>query len=82
MDENGPPIPPDDFLLQSASERTSADVDAPRMALTKSAELSVAYYRDEAEIRDGFLVALRAMGLADTEQHSELATPLAGSAKP
>jgi hypothetical protein len=35
MDENGPPIPPNEFLLPSASERTSADVDPPPMALTK-----------------------------------------------
>jgi len=67
MDENGPPIPPNDFLLPS--ERTSA-------------ESSVAHYRDEAEVRDGFLIALRAMGLADAEQHSEPVTLPVGSAKP
>ena len=29
MDQNGPPIPPRDFLLRSASGRTSADIDPP-----------------------------------------------------
>jgi len=29
MDENGLPIPPDDFLSRSALERTSADIDPP-----------------------------------------------------
>jgi hypothetical protein len=52
------------------------------MALTKSAESSAAYYRDETEVRDGFLIALRAMGPADFEQHSEPVTLPVGSAKP
>ena len=82
MDENGPPIPPNDILLPSASERTSADVNPPRMTLTKSAGSSAAYYRDETEVREGFLIALRAMGLADVEQHSEPATPPVGSERP
>jgi hypothetical protein len=82
MDEKRPPIPPNDFLLPSASERTSADVDPPQMALTKSAKSSATYYRDEAEVGDGFLIALRAMGLADFEQHAEPATLPVGSAKP
>jgi hypothetical protein len=85
MDQNGPPIPPSDFLLRSASERTSADVDpSPEPRRTDPAErpsLSV-YYRDEAEVRDGFLTALRAMGLAVGEQPSEPATPPVGSVKP
>jgi hypothetical protein len=82
MDKNRPLIPPNDFLLQSASERTSADAHPPPIASTKSAESSAAYYRDETEVRDGFLIALRALGLADIEQHSELARPPVGSAKP
>jgi hypothetical protein len=85
MDHNEPPIPPSDFLSRSAPERTSADVDpSPEPRRTDPAErpsLSV-YYRDEAEVRDGFLTALRAMGLAGGEQHPEAATPPVGSAKP
>jgi hypothetical protein len=85
MDQKGPPIPPSDFLLRSASERTSADVHpSPEPCRRDPAERpSVAvYYRDEAEVRDGFLMALRAMGLAGAERHSEPATPPVGSAKP
>src|SRR5437588_4298854 len=99
MDQNGPPIPLSNFLLRSASERTSPDIDPPPVALAKSEEScavewqsrsgqvepcrndpaggpSVAvYYRNEAEVRDGFLIALRAMGLAGVEQHSEPSRP-------
>jgi hypothetical protein len=106
MDESRPPTPPIDFLLPSASERTSGDVDQAPMAPAKSdifsavrrqslsgqdelcrADLaggtSVAvYYQDEAEVRDGFLIALRAMGLADAERHSESATPPVGRTRP
>ena len=86
MDENGPPIPPSDFLLRSASERTSADIDrAARMPCRKQSPRgpSVAvYYRNEEEVREGFLIALRAMGLADVEQHPEPCKPPDGGEKP
>ena len=85
MDQNGPPIPPSDFLLRSASERTAADIDLPpepRRNDPADGPSIALYYRDEAEVRDGFLIALRAMGLAGVEQHSEPSTPPAGGAKP
>ena len=85
MDQNGPPIPPNDFLLRSASGRTSSDFDPPPEPCGNDARdgPSVAvYYRDEAEVRDGFLIALRAMGLAGVEQHFEPSTPPARGAKP
>jgi hypothetical protein len=85
MDQNGPPIPPSDFLLQSASGRTSADIDPPpQPGLNDPPDgpTVAVYYRGEAEVRDGFLIALRAMGLAGAEPHSEPATPPVGSAKP
>src|SRR3954471_23354782 len=85
MDQNGPPIPPDDFLPQSASVRTSADIDPPpeicRNDPPDGSSVAV-YYQDEAEVRDGFLIALRAMGLAGVEPRSEPSTPPAGGAKP
>jgi hypothetical protein len=40
------------------------------------------YYRNEEEVREGLLIALRAMGLAGVEPHSEPSTPPAGGAKP
>jgi hypothetical protein len=85
MDENGPPIPPSDFLLRSASGRTSACIDLPPEHCRNDPRVgpSVAvYYRDEAEVREGFLIALRAMGLAGAEQHPEPATPPVRGAKP
>ena len=85
MDQNGLPVPPSDFSLRSASGRTSADIDPPPEACGNDPRdgPSVAVYcRDEAEVRDGFLIALRAMGLAGVEQHSEPSTPSAGGAKP
>jgi hypothetical protein len=40
------------------------------------------YYRNEEEVREGFLVALSAMGIAVIEQLPEPAKPPIGSAKP
>jgi hypothetical protein len=85
MDQNGPPIPPSDFLLWSASGRTSSDIDLPpepcRNDPPDGPSVAV-YYRDEAEVRDGFLIALRAMRAAGVEQHSERTTPPVRGAKP
>jgi hypothetical protein len=85
MDQNGPPVPPSDFVLPSASGRTSADIDLSPGSCgsdPRDAPSVAVYYRDEAEVRDGFLIALRAIGLAGVEQHSEPATPPAGGVKP
>ena len=105
MDKSKSPIPPSEFLLQSASERTSADIDPAPAELTKSDRLipaerqsrsghvepcrnpdepSVAavYYRSEEEVREGFLIALCAMGVAAVEQLAEPAEPPTGGEKP
>jgi hypothetical protein len=106
MDESKPSIPPSEFRLRSASERTSADIDRPPAELAKSDELvaverqsrsgqiepcrndfsdgpSVAvYYRNEEEVSEGFLIALRAMEVAFVEQPPEPATPPVARAKP
>lgn len=55
MDESKPPIPPSEVRLRPASERAPADVDP------------ASYYRTEEEVREGFLTALRAMGIAVIE---------------
>jgi hypothetical protein len=85
MDQKGPPIPPSDFLLRSASGRTSADIDPPpepsRDDPADGPSVAV-YYRDEKEVREGFLIALRAMGLGVAEEHPEPATPPVRGAKP
>jgi hypothetical protein len=82
MDQNGPPVPPSDFVLRSACLRTAADIDPPpepRGNERRDGRSVVVYYRDEAEVGDGFLIALRAMGVAGVEQHSERATPPSGT---
>jgi hypothetical protein len=84
MDQNGPPIPPSDFLLRSASGRTAADIDPPPEPCgnePRDGHSVAVYCRDEAEVRDGFLIALRAMGVAGVEQLSERATPPVRGAK-
>jgi len=40
------------------------------------------YYRNEEEVREGFLIALSAMGVADLEQNPEPVKPLDGGVKP
>jgi hypothetical protein len=89
MDERKHPIPPGEFRLQSASERTSADIDPPPAKLAKSDELvaidgsSVAVYcGNEEEVSEGFLLALNVMGVARGEQLPEPATPSVREEKP
>jgi hypothetical protein len=106
MDDRKPAIPLCELGLQSASERTSAAVDAPLAALTTSEERagpegqsrsgqiepcrtdfsdapSVAvYYRNEEEVRRGFLIALSAMGLVQAEEPPEPAKPPVRGEKP
>ena len=80
MDESKPPIPLSEFRLQSASERTSADIDPAPAELAKSAV--AVYYRNEEEVGEGFLIALRAMGVPVVEQVPEPAKPPVRGAKP
>jgi hypothetical protein len=61
-----PSHPPDDFLSRSALERTSADIDPPpdpsRNDPADAPSVAV-YYRDEAEVRNGFLTRCAQWGL-------------------
>ena len=85
MDQSKPPIPPNEFRLRSGSGRASADIDPPPQPCRNDppdGPTVAVYYRDEAEVRDGFLIALRAMGLADAAQPPEPATPPVRGAKP
>jgi hypothetical protein len=82
MDQNGPPIPPSDFLLWSASGRTSSDIDPPPEPCRNDppdGPSVAAHYRNDEEVREGFLIALRAMGV---EQHPEPAKPPVRGGKP
>ena len=82
MDESRPPVPPSDLLLRSGSERTSADIvpsPEPRRNDLPDGPSVAVYCRNEEEVREGFLIALRAMGLAGAAQQPEPATPPAGA---
>jgi len=68
MDESKPSIPPSQLQL-------------PRNGPSGRPSVAV-YYRDEEEVREGFLVALRAMGIAVIEQLPELAEPPGSGVKP
>jgi hypothetical protein len=68
MDESKPPIPPDELQMPRSD---------------RSGGLPVAvYYRNEQEVREGFLGALRAMGVAVIEQLPEPTEPPVSGAKP
>jgi hypothetical protein len=62
MDQRKPPISPSESRL-----RRNHPSDGSSVAV---------YCRNEAEVREGFLTALRAMGIADIEQHPEPAQPV------
>ena len=85
MDQNGPAIPPNDFLLRSASGRTSSDFDPPPEPCgndPRDGPSVAVYYRNEEEVSEGFLIALRAMGIAIVEQPPEPANLPDARAKP
>lgn len=95
MDENKPPIPPSEFRMRSVFERAAAAIDparAPSAMPDQPAATepqgradgpSVAtYYRDAEEVREGFLIALSAMGVAAIEPLPEPAKPSVRGAKP
>jgi hypothetical protein len=59
----------------------SGQIEPCRNDFTDRASVAV-YYRDEAEVSEGFLIALRAMGIAVGEQPSEPAMPPVARVKP
>jgi hypothetical protein len=92
MDESKPSISLGEFRLRTDSERISANIDPPPAELAKSDELAAddfsdgpsvtVYYRNEEQVREGFLIALAAMGIAPFEQPPEPEQPPVGGAKP
>ena len=63
MDDSKPPIFPAEFRLLPASERAPADIDP------------ASYYRTEEDVREGFLEALRVMGIEPVEPQPEPTRP-------
>ena len=92
MDESKPPISPSESRLRSASARIAADIDpapaksAERVAVEPQSRSDgptvAAYYRNEEEVSEGFLIALRAMGIPVVEQPPEPTKLPAARAKP
>ena len=79
MDQSKPPIPPRESRLRSASKQIPADIDPAPARLNGRVAV---YYRNEEEVEEGFLIALRAMGVAVAEPSPEPAKPPIRPAKP
>ncbi len=70
---------PDRFVAVERQSR-SGQIEVCRNDPSVGPSVAV-YYRNEEEVRDGFLIALRAMGIAVVEQLPESAKPPVGGAK-
>jgi hypothetical protein len=68
-------------LVAPERQSRSGPIDPSRNDCSDEASV-VVYYSDEEEVSRGFLIALRAMGLADVEQPPEPAKPAVARAKP
>ena len=70
-----------DELVAVEQQSRSAQIEVDRDDPSDGSSVAV-YYRNEEEVREGFLIALSAMGVAVVEQHPEPAKPPNGGAKP
>jgi hypothetical protein len=70
-----------DELVAVEQQSRSAQIEIDRDHRSDGSSVAV-YYRDEEEVRDGFLIALRAMGVADVEQQLAPVKPPAEGIKP
>ena len=70
-----------DELVAVARQSRSSQIEVGRDDRSGGSSVAV-YYRNADEVRDGFLIALRAMGVADVEQHPEPVKPPDGGVKP
>ena len=68
-------------LVAVEQQNRSAQIEVDRDDSSDGSSVAV-YYRDEEEVRDGFLIALRAMGVADIEQNPEPVKSPDGGVKP
>ena len=79
------PLPADSTkshkLVAPERQYRSGPIDPSRNDFSDEASV-VVYYRDEEEVSRGFLIALRAMGLAVAEQPPEPAKPPVARARP
>jgi hypothetical protein len=70
-----------DGLVAAERQSRPGQIEGCRNDFSDGPSVAV-YYRNEEEVREGFLMALRAMGVAVVEQHLEPAKPPVRGAKP
>ena len=68
-------------LIAVERQRRSEQIKSCRNDFSDEPSVAV-YYRNEEEVGEGFLIALRAMGVARVEQLPEPAKPPVGGTKP
>jgi hypothetical protein len=76
-----PPPAKSDELVAREQQRHSGQIEPCRNDCSDGPSVAV-YYRNEEEVSEGFLIALRAMGVAVVEQPPEPARPPVARAKP
>jgi hypothetical protein len=70
-----------DELVAAERQSRSGQIEPCRNDFSDRPSVTV-YYRNEEEVREGFLIALHAMGVAVVEQPPETAKPPVARAKP
>ena len=70
-----------DKLVALERQSRSGQIEPCRNDFSDGPSVAV-YYRNEEEVSEGFLIALRVMGVAVIEQPPELAKPPVKAAKP
>ena len=70
-----------DQLVAVERQSRSGQIEPCRNDFSDGPSVAV-YYRNEEEVSEGFLIALRAMGVAEVEQPPEPAKPPVRGAKP
>jgi hypothetical protein len=70
-----------DELVAVEQQSRSGQIEPCRNDFSNGPSVAV-YYRNEKEVSEGFLIALRAMGVAVVEQPPEPAKPPFGRARP
>ena len=70
-----------DELVAVPRQSRSGQIEPCRNDFSDGPSVAV-YYRNEEEVSEGFLIALRAMGIAVVEQPPEPAKPAVARAKP
>ena len=68
-------------LVAIERQSRSGQIESCRNDFSNGPSVAV-YYRNEEEVSEGFLIALRAMGVAVVEQPAEPAKPPVARAKP